>query len=347
MNAEAMFLKAIELEPNFAKAHAWLSVVHTQIYAWYIDRTEERLAAAREAADRSLEIVPELSEGQGALAWYHFAALNDHDLALEEFTKLREKEPNDQTIELCIAMIEETRGKWDNAMEGYRRAMKLNPRSATLCLEYGNALFYCRRYSEAETLYNRAIELRPDSRQAYISKSTLYIFWKGDFDTARQVLQEALQRIDRWLELTITEAILELTASNFDRALTLLTESGETTDRLTYENAFYQNLKGSVYRYLNEVGAMRASYDSAQIILQELIHVEPEEPYNHTELGVAYAGLGRKHEAIQAGKHAVELLPVSTDALNGADLVRNLAMIYAIVGEHDLAVEQLEYLLSI
>ena len=49
-----MLLKAIDLEPDFALAYAWLSVVHTQIYANYLDRTDERLKAVKEAVDRAL-----------------------------------------------------------------------------------------------------------------------------------------------------------------------------------------------------------------------------------------------------------------------------------------------------
>ena len=37
----------------------------------------------------------------------------------------------------------------------------------------------------------------------------------------------------------------------------------------------------------------------------------------HGQLGIAYAGLGRKDEAIREGKRAVALLPVSEDALWG------------------------------
>ena len=40
-------------------------------------------------------------------------------------------------------------------------------------------------------------------------------------------------------------------------------------------------------------------------------------------------------------KSAVELLPVAKDALDGADLMSNLALVYAWSAEKDLAFEQL------
>jgi serine/threonine-protein kinase len=67
----------------------------------------------------------------------------------------------------------------------------------------------------------------------------------------------------------------------------------------------------------------------------------------HSRLGIAYAGLNRKEEAIREGKKAVELLPVSIDAVDGPQIVLYLARIYVMVGDYNAAIDQLEYLLSI
>ena len=40
-------------------------------------------------------------------------------------------------------------------------------------------------------------------------------------------------------------------------------------------------------------------------------------------------------------------MPVSKDALDGVSLVESLALLYTVVGEHDAAIDQLEYLLTI
>jgi tetratricopeptide (TPR) repeat protein len=58
-------------------------------------------------------------------------------------------------------------------------------------------------------------------------------------------------------------------------------------------------------------------------------------------LGMADAALGNKEDAIRESRRAVELLPVSKDAIVGARLVQYLALVYAWTGEKDLALEQL------
>ena len=59
------------------------------------------------------------------------------------------------------------------------------------------------------------------------------------------------------------------------------------------------------------------------------------------------AVLGNKEDAIREGRRAVELLPVTKDSIDGALLVQYLAVIYAGVGEKDLALDQLRIASSI
>ena len=87
--------------------------------------------------------------------------------------------------------------------------------------------------------------------------------------------------------------------------------------------------------------------DTLRMILKHDISKRRGVARLHSALGLAYAFLGRTEEAIKEGKRALELMPVSKDALDGPVHVQRLARIYAILGEYDPAIEKLEYLLSI
>jgi tetratricopeptide (TPR) repeat protein len=64
-------------------------------------------------------------------------------------------------------------------------------------------------------------------------------------------------------------------------------------------------------------------------------------------LGVVAAELGRRDEALNHARRAVELIPMATDRSNH-DLMRLfLARVLARVGDADAAVAELEYLLSV
>jgi serine/threonine-protein kinase len=98
---------------------------------------------------------------------------------------------------------------------------------------------------------------------------------------------------------------------------------------------------------LDQTQSEHASYDSARKILEKKIQERPEDSRFHSSLGIAYAGLGRKEDAIREGKLGTELLPISKEAYRGTYLVENLARIYVMAGESDAAIEQLDLLLSI
>jgi serine/threonine-protein kinase len=66
----------------------------------------------------------------------------------------------------------------------------------------------------------------------------------------------------------------------------------------------------------------------------------------HSSLGLAYAGLGRKADAIREGTRGVELMPISKEAWRGTFRLLDLAKVYTIVGEQDLALDALDELLS-
>jgi tetratricopeptide (TPR) repeat protein len=87
-------------------------------------------------------------------------------------------------------------------------------------------------------------------------------------------------------------------------------------------------------------------YEEARSILETKIQEQPEDARLHSSLGITYAGLGRKQDAIREGKLAVEMLPVSKEAMRGPSRVEDLAKIYVMVGEFDAAIGQLEFLLS-
>ena len=60
-----------------------------------------------------------------------------------------------------------------------------------------------------------------------------------------------------------------------------------------------------------------------------------------------YAALERGEDAIRHGRRAVELYPLSKDALQAPVLMTDLALTYTLVGDHDAALEQLDEVLSI
>jgi serine/threonine-protein kinase len=83
------------------------------------------------------------------------------------------------------------------------------------------------------------------------------------------------------------------------------------------------------------------AFTAARSEVEKTMRGQPDYAQGLTVLGLIDAGLGRKDDAIREGRRAVELVPVSKDVIDGADLILNLAVIYAWTGEKDLALKQL------
>ncbi|HZI21471.1 MAG TPA: hypothetical protein VFD76_03115, partial [Gemmatimonadales bacterium] len=91
----------------------------------------------------------------------------------------------------------------------------------------------------------------------------------------------------------------------------------------------------------------RTYYDSARVFVSRRVQERPDDPRLHSALGIAYAGLGRRQEAIQEGRRATELMPVGKEAYRGYYRAWDLARIYTMVGEYDAAIAEIEHLLAL
>jgi tetratricopeptide (TPR) repeat protein len=105
---------------------------------------------------------------------------------------------------------------------------------------------------------------------------------------------------------------------------------------------------GDCYRFLNQHDQATVYYDSACTFIEEEVgRATAAQSWNRACLAYVYAALGRKEDALREGKLSVEEWPVSVDAEDSPVKHEWLATTYTLIGEYDLAVEQLEYLTSI
>jgi tetratricopeptide (TPR) repeat protein len=124
----------------------------------------------------------------------------------------------------------------------------------------------------------------------------------------------------------------------------------QATSTSPFTRAAVHLARAELYSRRSETASATAYFDSARVALEAIL----ANPYNpgwrsqlRGYLGEACAGLGLKEEAIRHGRKAVELLPVAQDAMSGPYMRLWLAEICAMVGEYDLAIDELEYLLSV
>jgi hypothetical protein len=85
----------------------------------------------------------------------------------------------------------------------------------------------------------------------------------------------------------------------------------------------------------------RAAFTAARVETEKSVQAQTNYGPPLCVLGLIDAALGRKEQALNEGRRAIELLPLTKDSINGAAMIEYFAVIAAWVGEKNLACEQL------
>jgi serine/threonine-protein kinase len=347
LQANEMLEKAIELDSQFTLAYTVLSRLHSHYYWYGLDQSPERLTEAKKAADRALELAPDLPEAHLALGYYYYYGSRDLNRALQEFEIALEQAPNNSELLAAVGYIKRRLGNWEESYEQQKRAIEFDPASVNKRLNFVGTLFHMRKFDEAELYLNHNISLFPDYAYAYLMKVGLYLSWRGDVGKAREVLRSAPEHVSNASMLAYAWWMSDLFAGDYDVAL--MRDLGRVdTMQLAADSAEYYYSRAETHYLAGNQTESRIYYDSARVLLEKLQQREYQiTAFLPPSLGVVYAGLDRKEDAVYAAREAVAQLPLSEDAFLGIEPIKDLALTYVRVGEYDLAIDEFDHLLSV
>jgi TolB-like protein/tetratricopeptide (TPR) repeat protein len=161
--AGVLFRRAVELDPDWAPAHAALANLMT-IEASYRrgggESVSERFVLAAQEAKRAIELDPNLGEPHAALGKIEMENLR-HAEADEAFRRALALEPSNALVRDWYGDLLVTQGRLDLAIAEYRRAAEIEPLSPYILWDLAWELMHVRRYGESLALVERAIALTP------------------------------------------------------------------------------------------------------------------------------------------------------------------------------------------
>ena len=160
--AEELYMQAIELDPNFALAHARLASVYAEVFRYY-EPTESWRTKARSEAEIALRLQPNLAEGHFALGQRIYWMDQDYDKALEQFEITSRLSPSNADTRRLIAAIERRQGKWPEALKTYEQVAKLDPQNPSTARELMYTNTSMRRWPEAAHWAEQMRALAPTS----------------------------------------------------------------------------------------------------------------------------------------------------------------------------------------
>jgi TolB-like protein/tetratricopeptide (TPR) repeat protein len=338
-----MLERAVQLDPGFALAWAEIARVRAVMYLDGFDRTQRSRAEARQAIDRALKLAPESPRVRFDLGC---TTTGKSRLPACSGRVWQGQKGTQRLADIQVAEADVLRrgGRWDEALKALDQAAELDPRGWGVAREQGVTCLYLRRYGEAESYLRKAIALAPDEHEMYGFLAETYWGWTGDLAKARAALQAMPPSGDAWP--TYWWFWQEVYEGNYQEALdrTLASPVDRIGAALTWVSK--NILVARAYSLLGRAPDARAAFQRERDRLEHLLRETPDDFSLHSALGLCLAGVGRRDEAIREGRRAIELLPISKDAVYGHGSVLTLAEIYTMVGEPELACEQLETLLA-
>jgi len=167
--ARQMFTRAIEIDPEYALAHAGIADCCSILYM-YFDARESNLKQADSASRKALQLDPDLAEAHSARG-LAFSLSKQYDLAMKEF----------------------------------ETAMALDPKLYEAPYFYGRARLAQGQWFEAAPLFEKAAAIRPDDYQAPSFLAAAYA-GQGRIHEASKASHKAVGVIERWLDLNPDDA---------------------------------------------------------------------------------------------------------------------------------------------
>lgn len=343
--------QATERDSAFALAYYQLAQVHDLLYFTGTDHTPARLAMADAAIQSLARLRPNSGEAHLALAKHLYWGYLDYDRAREELTLGQKSLPNDPLAFQLAGFIDRRQGRWAESTKNLERAAELdpqNPAAAGFFQQIARSYECLRRYADVERVLDRAIALAPKDANLRASRAAVELDWHADtrplLSTIEAIVAEDSLEAQNIAEQWLYGSLCGRDFGGARRALAALPNAGCYDDSVPFPRVWCE---GVVAQVQGDTAVARAAFTRARNEALKLVREQPNYAEGLCVLGMADAALGQKDDAIREGRRAVELLPVTKDAIIGAQLVQNLALIYAWTGEKDLAFKQLALATSI
>jgi len=177
------FKRAVDLDPNFAMAYSWISVVDS-------NRGEVRRAA--ENARKAYDLREKVSEPERFIieGSYYQDVTGELEKAAQTYELWQQTYPREDRSYRRLGFVSHNLGNWEKALEEWREALRLGPNAVPNYVNLGAAYMALNRLDEAEAVYKQAEERKLEN-EGLLMYRYLLAFVKGDATHMAQLLLTA------------------------------------------------------------------------------------------------------------------------------------------------------------
>lgn len=335
--------EATARDPKFVPALCALANTHLALYWFNYDHTEAGLAAAQTAIAAAERLKPDAGEVHQAKGLLYYWGSRDYEPALAELQRAHTSLPNNSLVLLYIGSVQRRQGRLDEASRQLEKALKLDPRSTRVVNTLAETYEGARRYKDAARVLEEGLRWKPDDFTFASFRADLDRVSRADLKPTETFLtSEAAKNADpdAMAEVRMRLAMTKRDYTAAEQALASYKSgsfgggSGFTLPR--------ELLAGVIARRQGDSKKAENAFLIARSRAADNLASRPDDAKTLVVLGLIDAYLGHKEEAVREGQRAVELLPVTKDALSGPDVLLRLAEIYVETSNADRALDVLE-----
>jgi TolB-like protein/predicted Ser/Thr protein kinase len=325
--------EATQRDPKFVLAWCALAKLQDDLFT----RTGEPndLDLAKKAVETALRLRPDLGETHRELARYYLYS-SDYDRASSELAIARRTLPNDSESLFIAGRMDRHINRWDASLANLQKARELDPRNEEIAYHLVQDCRYMRRYDLWKQDLEKDVVGESLGAWAQLALAELKLDI-GDPAGARAVLAQLPLSWSPTYEVWATRLATALYLRDYEAANQVLAAIPEKFDDDSWVGAMIARYRGDELKAKTILTGARRQLDA------DLGDQQQDKGY-FLQASRFDAGLGRNEEAIREAKQAVDLLPITKDALTGIVPVTNLALVYAWTGERERAIEELENL---
>ncbi len=333
--------KAVARDPNFFLAYCQLAFAHD-----LIGDTPERLALAKSAIDSAFRLRPDSGEVHLALAWHLYWGYLDYDRARAELALVQQSLPNNPRVYELAGSMDRSQRRWVDATHNLERACELDPRNHPYLINLGSMYLWLHDYDQHTKIMDRIVALHPERRRERIFRASVEVYRRADTGPWRAEIEKILTS-EAGSEKDPFVAGQRYTLALYDRDLGTATSlAAVLSQKNSLEWSFPQLGRdfwvGVVARLKGDETSSRAAFMRARAQQEEAIRGHPEDVTLLSDLGLIDAGLGRKEEALNEARRAMELGSSVKNSFTEPYVKMCFAISCAWTNERELALGQLE-----
>jgi len=343
----ALLSQAIELDPNFALAWAYLGANHARAYYWGEDRSSACLAQAKHAIERALTLAPGDIEVHIQEAHLHHLATNDYGRAGQLYEIVLRSAPNNVEALTALAHLRWREMQWTESATYLEKALAIDPRNVVALGFYARHLANFRHFDRALAVQQQLIDVRPND----LSLKCEYLefefkktgSWES-FDKWRATLPTGTERTS--FELWDFDVFRAGARRDFNSVIQLL---GTPPIDLPVLHADLHSLLTATAHFVN--GNRSQAIETARTALQQVTAKLECDISNDVlwMLSASYrAILGERDTALAEFRRARELTLARKDLSRAAVLYgRHLVRVYMFLGDREQAFAELSRILRL